>query len=637
MKSVQRFLSVLLCGTIFSFATQSQVILNSGVEHCAMKSVRTQQTFKTGTQIRKWNYSMDFMDLELWLLNISGPIQCKASQNIKVKGSLEQGIYMELNRGFKVDSAFINEAPVAFTHDGIYDLTLFPANHHPTGEVLKVEVCYSGWPLDNNTLFVDMHDTAQLLCTLSEPYGSRDWWPGKNDLTDKLDSVVLRFHTLPHHRVAANGLLMNEKIINGERLTIWKHLYPIAPYLLGFAATNYVSYSDTAWPLGTPVNIQNYVYPEAEALLRTRTIQTVPVMELFSELFGMYPFIGEKYGHAQIEWGGGMENQTMSLMGRFDYEIIAHELAHQWFGDCITLNSWHDIWLNEGFATYLAGMSYEHLFDGYYWPFWKAQNIEYVTSRPGGSVYVKDTTDVNRIFDPRLSYSKGALVLHMLRWIVGDETFFRAVRRYLNAAQYGFAGTAQLREIFELESGKSLSSFFDHWIYGEGFPSFQVKCDRLISGDYRLDIHQTTSHGSVAYFRLPLPLRFYGEHRDTTLVVDIDSKFHTTTVSPGFYVDSVSIDPERWLISANNKVVVTNDEQPVQLYPNPAKDAISLSYSDKPPLEWHFSDCRGRKFKPGFVLREGNISFNLQGLAAGLYFLSVTLEHEKKVFKFVKR
>jgi aminopeptidase N len=87
-----------------------------------------------------------------------------------------------------------------------------------------------------------------------------------------------------------------------------------------------------------------------------------------------------------------MEHQTMSFMGSFGHELMAHELAHSWFGNKITTASWEDIWINEGFATYLTGLTYEHLFDGYYWPFWKKQNISWVTSQPGGSVHVDDTT-----------------------------------------------------------------------------------------------------------------------------------------------------------------------------------------------------------------------------------------------------
>lgn len=637
MKAIYLFVIILMCGLFWPASAKCQVIINSGSEHCSLKSGHSYHTLKPGNETRKWNYSVDYLDLEFWLLNFSDLIHGKTIQNIKVTSSLEPGIYMELNTGYTVDSAFVNGEPAGVIQKGAFDLLLFPQTDYEIGDKLKLEIYYSGWPENNTALLLHTHDTAQILYTLSEPYGCRDWYPGKNDLTEKMDSVVMRFHTLPYRRVASNGLLQAEHVTDGERITVWKHNYPVAPYLLGFAATNYVSYVDTARPAGVPLYIHNYVYPETEALIRTRTAQTIPVMELFSELFGMYPFATEKYGHAQMEWGGGMEHQTMSFMGRFDYEIIAHELAHQWFGDCVTTNSWHDIWLNEGFATYLAGLSYEHLFDGYYWPFWKAQNIEFVTSQPGGSVYVQDTTDENRIFNSRLSYSKGALVLHMLRWMVGDEVFFSACREYLNASGYGFAGTEQLKEVFERTSGKNLTSFFDDWIYGEGFPSYQVRCDRLINGDYYLDINQTTSHASVPYFQLPVPLRFSGEGRDTTIVVEVNSSWYQTRVSPGFLVDSVKVDPEMWLISANNKTSVVNEPHSMQLYPNPAAESVTLSYSGNKPLEWYFSDSSGRTFKPRVAFTEGNARFDLSDMAAGVYLLSVTFERESKVFKFVKR
>ncbi|MDD4597187.1 MAG: M1 family aminopeptidase [Lentimicrobiaceae bacterium] len=636
LKPVQHFVILLLSAMFFYSITHAQVTLNSGIEHCALKSAQTRSAPKAVAQIRKWNYNVNFMDLELWLNDLSAPIRGKAVCNIQVTASVEPGIYMELNRGYTVDSAFINGERVEVVQEGKFDLKIFSQIHHETGERLKLEICFSGWPENSTALFLHEHDTSQILFSLSEPYGCRDWYPGKNDLTEKMDLVVMRFHTLPYYRVASNGLLQAEYIMNGERITVWKHNYPVTPYLLGFAATNYVSYVDTASSAGMPVYIHNYVYPENETLLRTRTKQTVPVMKLFSDLFGMYPFAGEKYGHAQIEWGGGMEHQTMTFMGRFDYEIIAHELAHHWFGNYVTTSSWHDIWLNEGFATYLAGLSYEHLFDGYYWPYWKAQNIEYVTSRPGGSVYVTDTTDVNRIFDPRLSYAKGALVLHMLRWVVGDEAFFKACRNFLNAHAHGFAGTTEVKETFENVSGMNLSYFFDDWIYGEGFPSFQVNCERLINGDYNVDIQQTTSHASVPYFKLPLPLQFFGNGTDTTYVIEVDSRTVTARLAPGFLVDSVKIDPEMWLISANNKALVINEEHPMQLYPNPAGDHISLSYTGNPPLEWYFSDSSGRRFQRGFTLKERSITFNLRGMAAGIYLLSVIQSNDNRMFKFVK-
>src|SRR5690606_6891199 len=104
----------------------------------------------------------------------------------------------------------------------------------------------------------------------------------------------------------------------------------------------------------------SYAYPEDFGMVSSAATSLLPKITLFDQLFGPYPFAAEKYGHAQFSWGGGMEHQTMSFMGSFHPEIMSHELAHQWFGDKVTCGSWAEIWLNEGFATYLSGLAYEH-------------------------------------------------------------------------------------------------------------------------------------------------------------------------------------------------------------------------------------------------------------------------------------
>jgi len=181
-------------------------------------------------------------------------------------------------------------------------------------------------------------------------------------------------------------------------------------------------------------------------------------MNLYTTLFEEYPFANEKYGHAQFGWGGGMEHTTVSFMGSFGRNLIAHELAHQWFGNKITCGSWKDIWLNEGFATYLSGLTIENLDGNSAFITWKQQRINSITSQPNGAVYLtdSDTTSVNRIFNGRLSYDKGSMVLHMLRKKLGDADFFQGLKNYLADANhaYGYAKTEDFIAIMETTSGQ---------------------------------------------------------------------------------------------------------------------------------------------------------------------------------------
>ena len=198
-------------------------------------------------------------------------------------------------------------------------------------------------------------NTKPEIWTLSEPYGSRDWWPGKSDLIDKIDSIDVIVQCPPQYRVASNGLLIREININDtSKLFHWQHRYPIVNYLVAFAVTDYAQYVDKAkLSRGDSMNILNYVYTEELANSQAGSFKTANAMRLYDSLFVEYPFKKEKYGHAQCGFGGGQEHQTMSFMQNItDAGLVAHELAHQWFGDKITCGSWKDIWLNEGFATY---------------------------------------------------------------------------------------------------------------------------------------------------------------------------------------------------------------------------------------------------------------------------------------------
>jgi aminopeptidase N len=207
--------------------------------------------------------------------------------------------------------------------------------------------------------------------------------------------------------------------------------------------------------------------------------------------------------------GYGTPDQFFILLHLVE-NLMAHELAHQWFGDRVTCGSWEDIWLNEGFATFCA----DFLYNETYHPDELAEsvknNLDYVVSEPGGSVKVDDTTSVGRIFDGRLSYSKGAFLLRMLRWTLGDTNFFMGIKNYLNdpKLRYGFARTSDLKAKLEAASGKDLTYFFDQWFTGEGYPSFTVKWSQDAANKASINISQTSSNSSVNFYKVPLALRF---------------------------------------------------------------------------------------------------------------------------------
>ena len=631
------FLMLLLA----AFPGFSQVNIGSGVEHCSHKAGHHLVLKSAGPEIFS-NYDVKYLRFNLTIDPAQEFISGSVFTLFEVTGDLSDGLGMELSTDLTVDSVLYQGLSVPFAQSGDFALSLDIPGSPAIGTLAGVEIFYQGIPVSGagfGSVGWKEHEGVPAMWTLSEPYGCRDWWPGKNDLTDKADSVDIIVHSPELYRTASNGVLVSDAVVGGIRTCHWKHRYPVVPYLIAVAVTNYEVYSDFAYPGGIPVEILNYVYPEDKADIMPRTTQTVPVMELFSELFTPYPFIEEKYGHAQFGWGGGMEHQTMSFMGRFDFEIIAHELAHQWFGNMVTLNSWKDIWLNEGFATYLAGMSYEHLFDGYYWPFWKSQNISYVTSEPGGSVYVDDTTSISRIFSGRLSYSKGALLLHMLRWVCGDEAFFGACRNYLNDPElrYGFAGTADLKRHLEATSGKDLTEFLNDWYYGQGYPSYNVRCSQIAAGDYEVEIRQTQSHASVSFFEMPVPVRFSGSGKDTTIVFEHTVNAQKFRIYPAFELESVQFDPVQWLISAANLDTLIVKPEVVEIYPNPSNDFMRISLQVNNLIDLSVLDCSGRGVKVPYALEGTGAMLDVRGVAAGLYFVKIRTGVEFRMIRFIKQ
>jgi aminopeptidase N len=557
-------------------------------------------------------------------------------------------VHFDLMDALTIDSVRYHGTSTSFTHlDNILAINL--PGPLALGAIDSVTVFYAGPPAETGFgSFVQTdHGGTPIVWTLSEPYGARDWWPCKQDLTDKIDSIDVLVTCPAAYRAASNGLLVSETDAGaGQKTYHWQHRYPIACYLVAFAVTNYEQYYDYAEIQTGTLPILNYVFPENLAAAQTQTPAVVPVLEFYDSLFVSYPFHKEKYGHAQFGWGGGMEHQTMSFMVNFGYELMAHELAHQWFGDHVTCGSWEDIWLNEGFATYLSGLCYERFSPNQYWPNFKQGRIGSVVSQPGGSVWVDDTTSVGRIFSGRLSYSKGAMVLHQLRWTIGDSAFFTGLRNYLNAPGIAgdFARTADLRSHLEATSGQDLDWYFDDWFYGEGYPSYQIEWSQAGNTAW-VTINQTQSHPSVGFFEVPAPLRFKTGNQifDVRLTPSASGQSFQVDDVP-FAADELLLDPDWWLISANNtvtKVAVGTDEPgafPVQIAPNPATGKVTVSTGDGRLLHGvQVFDALGKLVKTIGNQNVATCEIDLTGLPGGVYEIRIVSGKMVAIQKLIKR
>ncbi|OIP00712.1 MAG: hypothetical protein AUJ98_06770 [Bacteroidetes bacterium CG2_30_33_31] len=556
-------------------------------------------------------------------------------------------ITLELDTAMQVDSVLYHGLPVFFSDSDSYLLTIHLPSALAYGTNDSITIFYQGSPGSSGfgSFMQDVHAGVPVIWTLSEPYGAREWWPNKNDLSDKIDSIDV-FVTCPsQYRAGSNGILVQEYAQGINKVYHWKHRHPIATYLVAIAVTNYAVYSNWAQLQNSMVEVLNYVYPEDSVYATQQTFKTISSMQLYSNLFIEYPFSDEKYGHAEFGWGGGMEHQTMTFMGGFSHELIAHELAHQWFGDMVTCGSWKDIWLNEGFATYLTGLTYENMPTFPYWENWKSGKINHIISSPGGSVFCDDTTNVNRIFDSRLSYSKGAYILHSLRWVCGDSAFFVGLKNYLLDANltYGYAKTSDLKSHLEASSGKNLTEFFNDWFYGQGYPQYTSTVVDNGGGNATVIIDQLSSHPSVSFFEMPVPIQFKGSNYDTTIV------FNNTHTGQSFNIqlpsspDTVNFDPKKWICSTNNISIIIglrNSErnQNITVWPNPTHDILNIDFGDSKinnEVTIYNSESKVVKKFTSFGSKS-NKKLNISDLNSGFYLLEIKSEMGISIQKFIK-
>lgn len=542
-------------------------------------------------------------------------------------------LVMDLSDTLVLDQVLYHGSPVAATL-AAGDLLTIPFGSEVPAQVLdSVTINYHGVPRSGvgfgSFSIGQQPDSSAALWTLSEPYGAKEWWPCKQDLNDKIDSVDLYITTPSGYRAGSQGLLVEELVSGGSTTYHWRHRHPIAYYLISIAVADYLVFNHDIIIGPDTIPMLTYSWHNDPGMAELNGHDAGEQMILYSQLFGLYPFADEKYGHAQFGWGGGMEHQTMTSMGGWSYELSAHELAHQWFGDKVTCASWEDIWLNEGFATYLQGMCYEFIVP-IYWYGYKAGKIQSVISEPGGSVLCTDTSNLGRIFSGRLSYNKGAMVLHMLRWVCGDTAWFHGIRDYLDdpALAYGSARTADLQGHLEATSGLDLDGFMADWFTGEGYPTYTLPWAQSIDGTVSLTLFQSASHPSVDFFELPVPVRFKNTDNDTIIVLDHTINGQSFSFMLPFMADSAILDPDLRIVSGQNIVTrvpgIDATSTHLVLAPNPAGDRIivrSLSLHGTCTLS--ITDDLGRN-----VLREqrvitGDEEVSLSALPQGCYTLSL--------------
>ncbi|MBU8934486.1 MAG: hypothetical protein KOO62_10830 [candidate division Zixibacteria bacterium] len=464
-----------------------------------------------------------------------------------------------------VDSITMPSGPVVYGRDGDV-ITITLDQTYNVDDTIDVELftrSYKYWREVDGEL---------ILATASEPWSSRDWWPCKDRPDDKADSFHIAITVDTSYYVGSNGTL-DSVVAGSDRWQTWYYTehYPMVTYLFSLAIADYtVWYDEWVYNNGADtMPIVNAPWPE-QYLLSLTSWEIVPdAITFFSELWGPYPFADEKYGHTNWIGGGAMEHQTMSTMGNsdwvFEFRVVIHELAHQWWGDMITCRSWGHLWLNEGWASYAEAIYVEEQ--------WGTEAyIDYMTGMEyygSNSVYSYDTT--SNLFS-LAQYDKGAWVLHQLRRVIGDSAFDEGVRDYYNSPfQHGTATTEDFRGIMESASGQNLEWFFDQWVYGWKYPIFEWAYwdEPSDSGGY--DVYIAVDQVQTSDPQLFItPLDFQIKETATEYVIEtgwVDRRHQILKFNvPLDDIMIVMFDPDNWVLDTHSGMVwgiriVTFDEE----------------------------------------------------------------------------
>jgi len=594
------------------------------------------------------NYDIKFYGLDLQVSDSSIYIQGSTSVLIDPKVPALQQVVFDFSNALKTDSVIVNGHKVSYVH-ALNALSIALPSPISPGEYKTIRIFYHGLGKNTGTYsgIYNKYNSSwnkRITWTLSESFSAMNWFPCKQDLTDKADSVYVFLSTDSNLKAGSNGVLTAQVPLPGNRIRYeWKSRFPIAYYLISFAVSDYKDYSFYVKMKNKndSILVQNYIYNNTAYFEQNKAAidKTSDMILLYADLFGNYPFVNEKYGHCVAPLGGGMEHQTMTTLVNFSFPLVAHELAHQWFGDYVTCHTWQDIWINEGFASYCEYLSDQYL---------KSQSIadsrmigvqNYVKSTPGGSVYIPEeyANDEDRIFDFRLTYDKGAAIIHMIRQEVGnDSLFFRTLTTFLQKYKNSVASGLDFRDHLEEMTGKDFHGFFAQWYFGEGYPIHSISWNQQNDTLYINSLQAVSA--STPLFNVPLEFKITVNSLDTFITLRQTNSFNNWKIYLPGSVSSVAVDPHHWLLLEVTEVHHTGEtdrETKFRVIPNPAKERVTVYYTSQVnSYTLYLADAAGKVLysQPSAVQ---HTIIDISHYPAGLYFIIIKDQNIIHQAKFI--
>ncbi|MBZ0153829.1 MAG: M1 family metallopeptidase [Planctomycetes bacterium] len=435
-------------------------------------------------------------------------------------------LVLDLDPALEVRSLSLGAAAVPFVREA-GRLRVTPADPLPVGQPFTVVVQYGGAPRtaknppwDGGFTWKQTTDGQPWIATSCQGEGADLWWPCKDHPSDKPDGFDLLCTVPKGLVVASNGLRQGAPQVDGERTTFhWRTRLPISNYCVALNIAPYVELDDTFRCIdGTEMPVQFFVLPENAAKAKRFVPQFLDHVRAFEELLGPYPFRAEKYGVAETPHLG-MEHQSIIAYGngwqdeQYDW-LHNHERAHEWWGNLVTCRDWKDMWLHEGFGTYMQPLYRELRFGR------KAYDDEIHKHKPmnRSPIAPREVRDSQQIYFGAGGgidiYYKGSLVLHTLRWQLGEEKFFQALRRFAyptpaalaakDGSQCRFVDTEDFVDLCSGIAGEDLHWFFEVYVRQAALPRLDSEV-----ADGVLQLRWQTP-GNLP-FSLPVPVELHGK------------------------------------------------------------------------------------------------------------------------------
>ena len=552
----------------------------------------------TLSDLHEGDYDIKYLKFNLHLTDTSTYIIGDVSTTAQVVASSMTNYIFELDTTMHIDSAKVNNVLVTVTVGSGHIRTIVLGSALSSGSMFTARIWYHGIPPSGSGFFNGVtHDTTahgtHMLYTISDPWVALNWWPCKQSVNDKIDSVDM-FVTVPRGVMdGSNGVLVNVDTSSapGYSTFHWQTHYAIDYYLISIAVARYAEYKSYWHFTGSTDSmlIQNFFMDTAtfNPAYKANFDSIGQIIDYFSSIFGRYPFWHEKYGVCYTNLPGGMENQTMTTIGVPNTYIIAHEMCHQWFGDHVSYSDWGDVWLSEGFATFSESLFFDHFWGAAAAKTHRQGLLNQALSSSCGELFVTDTSGPTTLFNPTTVYAKGQAVVNMLRYIApADSLFFQVLRTYQQTYAFGNANTANLQAIAEAAYGFSLDTFFTQWVYGKGYPKYAVTWDQVGSTVVVKLIQTTSCPASTTHFSTPLELQLHSATADTFIKVynSLDTQVYIFNWSST--ASSVLLNPDLWTLCKLTSVIRLDttlasyaaagttvvNKQIVKVFPNPSKN-----------------------------------------------------------------